>query len=195
MKKILISTSLLTLIVVMAYGYHYSRKEKKRPIIDTQQLHINSPALKKEPAPQLLSPDFVLTDINGNKFKLSDHRGDIIVLNYWATTCKPCVDEIPGFESLQKELKNDKVLFVGISSSVDKLSQVRTVAKKININYPLMIDKNNIFAHEYQAGWMTVPMTFIVNHRGELAYVILGETSKKLIKPLLKRLIELSRNK
>jgi|GEM_PF-4249327 len=145
MKKILISTTFLTLLAIIAYGYHHSQKQVRRPIIDSQQLHVNKLALKKEPAPKLLAPDFVLTDVNGNKFQLSDYKGHIIVLNYWATYCKACVDEIPDFMKLRAEFKNEGVVFAGISCSLNKGEDVRAFAKRININYPLMRDKNNIF--------------------------------------------------
>lgn len=180
----------IAFIVLMAV---YGCKKSDTSTIETHKIHTNELALKTVQSSKLRAPDFVLTDLDGNKFRLSSQIGKVVVLNYWATFCGPCIKEIPDFIELQNEMKVDRVLFVGISSSLDKIEDVRSFARNNDVNYPLLTDDKNVFAEKYQSGMMAAPMTFIINHRGEVAHVITGMTSKKLLKPLITELNILSK--
>lgn len=192
MKNILSSIPIVFLTLVIISGCNKAENGEKVETIDTHKIHTNELALKNAPVPKLQAPNFALSDIDGGKFRLSNHIGKVVVLNYWATFCGPCVIEIPDFIELQYEMKDEPVLFVGISSSLDKAEDVRSFARENEVNYPLLLDKKNVFAEKYQSGMMAAPMTFIINHRGEVAHVITGMTSKELLKPLIRELNILS---
>lgn len=114
------------------------------------------------------APDFALEQMNGNTFRLSDHSGEIVVLNFWATWCPPCRKEIPGFITLQEEFKDRDVTFVGVSLDEDGFSSVRPYAEKMGINYPLVVDDGSV-APQY-GGVRILPSTVLVGPDGRIQH-------------------------
>lgn len=137
--------------------------------------------------PDLKAPDFTLVTMKGEKFTLSDHLGKVVVLNHWATWCGPCISEIPDFIELQKEMRDQGVMFVGISGPKEGWEPVRAFAKENGINYTLVRD-DGTFSKKYELG--AYPTTYIINRRGEIAHKIKSSTTKELLKPSL---VELSK--
>jgi cytochrome c biogenesis protein CcmG/thiol:disulfide interchange protein DsbE len=115
------------------------------------------------------APDFTLARMNGERFRLSDHRGEVVVVNFWATWCPPCRQEIPIFVDLQTEYGDDGLTFVGISLDEEGFDVVRPFAQEMNINYPLMVDDGTV-ANRY-GGVRALPMSFVVAPDGTIAYV------------------------
>lgn len=132
------------------------------------------------------APDFSLKTMAGDTFTLSEHKGQVVVLNIWATWCGPCRKEIPDFIDLQKELGDKDVLFVGISVDKKGWSKVRPYAQKMEINYPIMID-NGTVSKKY-GPIRAIPTSFIINKKGKVEYVAPGMLNKKKLKPILVKL-------
>lgn len=131
------------------------------------------------------APDFTLTRMNGQTFTLSEHFGKIIVLNIWATWCRPCREEIPDFIELQNEMKDD-VLFLGVSIDREGWKKVRPFAHDLGINYPVMVDDGSVNAK--YGPFRVVPTTFLINKQGKVAYVAPGMVTKDMLKPVLDKL-------
>ncbi|WP_283708630.1 TlpA family protein disulfide reductase [Marinicella marina] len=109
--------------------------------------------------------EFNLTDLDGNTIKASDYRGKWLVINYWATWCAPCRDEMPELVQFQKE-NADTVQVVGIAFEDATIDKLKSFAKDFNINYPLLtIDVYNPpeFAQE---GGLGLPTTIVYNATG-----------------------------
>lgn len=140
--------------------------------------------LEGEPA-----PEFALKRMNGGTFRLSDHRGEIVVVNFWATWCPPCRKEIPGFIQLQKEFETEGVTFVGISLDDTGFEAVRPYAEKMGINYPLVVGSDRL-TRTY-GGVRALPTSFVVGPEGIVQYArpgFLPEAElRRQLKPLLKR--------
>jgi len=132
------------------------------------------------------APDFSLETMVGDTFTLSEHKGQVIVLNIWATWCGPCRKEIPDFIDLQKELGNEDVLFAGVSVDKKGWSKVRPYAQKMEINYPIMVD-NGTVSRKY-GPIRAIPTSFIINKKGKVEYVAPGMLNKKKLKPILLKL-------
>lgn len=132
------------------------------------------------------APDFSLKTMEGNTFTLSDHKGQVIVLNFWATWCGPCRKEIPDFIDLQKELRSEGVLFAGVSLDKKGWSKVRPYAKKMGINYPIMVDDGSV-SRQY-GPIRAIPTSFIINKKGKVEYVAPGMLNRKKLKPILLKL-------
>ena len=115
------------------------------------------------------APDFALERMNGERFRLSDHRGEVVVVNFWATWCPPCRQEIPIFVELQEEYGSDGLTFVGISLDQEGFAAVRPFAQEMDINYPLVVDDGTV-ANRY-GGVRGLPMSFVVAPNGTIAYV------------------------
>jgi len=108
---------------------------------------------------------FTLKDLNGNEWNFSDHRGKVVVVNYWATWCPPCRIETPGLISFADEYKARGVETVGVTVDED-LSIVPPFVEKYKIKYPILtagVDPN------ISGGEMALPTTFLYDKNGRLA--------------------------
>lgn len=132
------------------------------------------------------APDFTLTDMEGNPFTLSDHRGTVVVLNLWATWCPPCREEIPDFMALQEEMQGD-VLFLGVSVDREGWDIVRPFVELMEINYPQVVDDGTI-ARLY-GPIRGIPTTFLINRDGYVEGYAPGMLHKERLRPLLEALI------
>lgn len=115
------------------------------------------------------APDFTLVDMQGQPFRLSDHKGKVVVLNFWATWCPPCRAEIPGFIDIQRDLAGDGVLFVGIALDDGGWNAVTPFANARGINYPVVLG-NGATARRY-GGITALPTTLILDRNHTIRYV------------------------
>ena len=84
--------------------------------------------------------DFTLKDMNNTDFKLADQKGKVVLLNFWATWCAPCLAEIPEFVKFYEEKKNDGFVIVGVLTE-DSPDNLPEFAKKLNMTYPIVMMK------------------------------------------------------
>ncbi|HEX6981493.1 MAG TPA: TlpA disulfide reductase family protein [Balneolaceae bacterium] len=183
MKLFLKNLCFLSILLITVIGCENSDIQE----VPTHEIITNVRALDTLSAhPDLKAPDFTLTNMEGEKFSLSEYRGKVVVLNHWATWCGFCIEEIPDFIQLQEELRDEGVVFVGISP--EKWSKIESFAKEKDINY-IMLRDDGAFDEGYELG--PYPTTYIINKRGEIAYRIKTSTTKELLKPLLVRLAEM----
>ena len=131
------------------------------------------------------APDFSLKDLDGNTHKLSDYRGKVVVLNFWATWC-PCRAEIPTFTEEQKEL-GANVQFLGIALDDDGATTVKPWAASHGINYPVLLTDQSV-THDY-GDINSIPATFYIDKQGRIRHAAIGAQEKDVleanIKPLL----------
>ncbi|SPQ00169.1 putative Thiol-disulfide oxidoreductase ResA [Candidatus Sulfobium mesophilum] len=108
-----------------------------------------------------VAPDFVLRDITGNKVQLSQYRGKIIVLEFWATWCPPCKATVPELIALQDKYAAKGLVVVGIALDEGEGSQskVSAFSKGHKINYPLLLGDENV-SKSY--GVFSIPATFLI---------------------------------
>ncbi len=133
------------------------------------------------------APSWQLKDLEGKSVKLADFKGKVVVLNFWATWCPPCRREIPDFVALQKQYADKGLVIIGVSLDEGGASVVKPFAKKMGINYPVVMgDQKTIAAY---GGVQVVPTTFIIDKTGKLAAQHEGgadrATFEAEIKPLL----------
>lgn len=135
-----------------------------------------------------LAPDFTLKRMDGSTFRLSDHRGQVVVVNFWATWCPPCLEEIPGFVRLQEDLGPRGLVFVGVSTDDEGFDVVRPYAEKMDINYPLVVDDGTV-APQY-GGIYALPMSFVIDAKGTVRYFQPGMLPEEALRPVLVRLLD-----
>lgn len=121
------------------------------------------------------APDFVVADMAGQPAQLADLKGDVVVLNFWATWCGPCRAEIPELSAFAKA--HPDVGMAGISTD-DAMSVKRlaAMAGKYGITYPVYLDDNHIAAGAY--GVSAIPVTFILDKDRQIVRVIQGSTTQ-----------------
>lgn len=138
-------------------------------------LHRLEPLVPQQSAPKLLLSQSLL-DATGSTQKLSQWQGKILVVNFWATWCPPCVEEMPELVALQKEMATRNIQVIGIG--IDSASNISEFSRKHNIDYPLYIAGTNGTELSKQLG----------NQVGALPYTVLIGTDGQVKKTYLGRL-------
>lgn len=136
------------------------------------------------------APDFELTTLEGEPFRLSEQRGKIVVLNVWATWCPPCRMEVPGFVELQDEYRDQGVLFVGLSVDEEGFEAVQPFAEEYEMNYPQVVGRGVAFQKYGQT--TTVPRTYLIDREGRIRYQHTGLWMKGSLAAALDKLIAAS---
>lgn len=132
------------------------------------------------------APDFSLQSIEGKEITLSEQRGKVVVINFWATWCPPCLAEIPDFVRFYNENREKGVEIIGISLN-SKIDEVKALADKYNITYPLCPADASI--EKLYGGIRAVPTTFIINRRGEIVLRKTGTIREKELNDLVSGLL------
>jgi peroxiredoxin len=123
------------------------------------------------------APNFTLADANGAPVKLSDYRGKVVLLNFWATWCGPCKIEIPWFIEFEKTYKDRGFATLGVSMDDDGWKAVKSFVAQKAMNYPVMIGDDRV-AQSY-GGIDSLPTTFLIDREGRIASTHLGLVSKR----------------
>jgi len=129
---------------------------------------------ERQPAIGYLAPDFALKTLDGQSFTLSAHRGTPIVLNFWATWCGPCQNEMPAMQATATRFAG-KVLVIGVDQA-EKVAVVRQFIKQVGVSYPISLDVDQGVAQSYQIGGL--PTTFFIDSDGVIRHIWLGEMNR-----------------
>lgn len=123
--------------------------------------------------------DFSFPDVNGQMQPASQWQGKILLINFWATWCPPCLKEIPEFIKWQREFAANGIQFVGIS--LDEQAAVANYLKSIELNYPMLVagDAGAVLAQQLGNVLSAVPFTVVVNQQGQIVYRQPGELSRE----------------
>jgi peroxiredoxin len=130
---------------------------------------IATPALAGNPR---LAPAFELHDSNGELHTLARYQGKVLVVNFWATWCAPCREEMPSLERLGELLKQDGVVVLAIDFG-EPADAVIEFAKETGISLPLLIDHRGTQAPTW--GVRALPTTYIVDRQGQIVHTVHGE--------------------
>jgi cytochrome c biogenesis protein CcmG/thiol:disulfide interchange protein DsbE len=134
-----------------------------------------------------MAPDFTLTSVDGNDIRLSDYRGKVVIIDFWATWCPPCKAEIPGFVELYKQYADDGLEIIGISLDRGDLSVVSNFVKNFNVNYPIVYYRDEVIMN--YGGIQSIPTTFVVDREGKIVERLVGYKPKEFFDSLIQSLL------
>jgi cytochrome c biogenesis protein CcmG/thiol:disulfide interchange protein DsbE len=119
------------------------------------------------------APDFSLPNLDDKTVKLSDYRGKVVFLNFWATWCKPCREEMPSMEVLYKNFERDGLVILAVS--IDRVTTKKDIppfVKGLSLTFPVLIDSWGQTDKRYKL--MGVPETYIIDQQGVLREKVIG---------------------
>ena len=140
--------------------------------------HGVSPSLRVPSAEHPFAPEFSLPDMSGQQLKLCDYRGKVVLLDFWATWCDPCREEILHFVELQNKLGDQGFQIIGISMD-DGPEPVHDFYRQFKMNYPVVMGNAKI--GELYGGVLGLPIAFIIGRDGRIYSKHIGATDTSLL--------------
>jgi peroxiredoxin len=123
------------------------------------------------PAEPIAASDLELPDLSGRPVRLRDFRGRVVLLNFWATWCAPCREEMPALETLARELGPRGLTVVGVNFKESR-QEVEAFVQEHKLAFPMLLDGAGEVAQRYQV--FALPVTFLVDRRGMVVGTVLG---------------------
>jgi cytochrome c biogenesis protein CcmG/thiol:disulfide interchange protein DsbE len=140
----------------------------------------------REPLGEGPAPDFTLQLFDGGQVSLSELRGQVVVVNIWASWCPPCRDEAPVLESAWRRYRDRGVTFIGVDY-MDTEPAALAFIEEFGVTYPNGPDLGSRIADAYQV--QGVPETFFITRQGEIAEVFVGPLNEARMTAILERLL------
>lgn len=150
------------------------------------------------PSPELAvgerRPGFTLTTLAGKRRSASDWDGRVLVVNFWATWCAPCREEMPMLDRIQGELGGRGLQVVGIA--IDQRKPVRDFVQELGVDYPILVSDLDAgrdaaaVSRDYGNAYGVLPYTVIVDREGHVAEVITGVLSEERLRSAVSPLLE-----
>ncbi|MDT7778672.1 MAG: hypothetical protein QOC99_1184 [Acidobacteriota bacterium] len=134
------------------------------------------------------APSLSLRDIRGHVVRLSDYKGQVVLLNFWATWCPPCRAEMPDLVKMQREYRSLGLQVIGITYPPETVRGVQRFTRQLRVNYPIALgtkETKSLFDESE-----TLPLTIVIDREGNIRDriegILLPEEFEQKIKPLLK---------
>ena len=173
MKRTITIGSLCALVVVVAFSFFLATRH---PISEATS----------EPSPLLgkSAPAVNATEIGGRHFSLKKDRGKVVVLNFWASWCEPCVVEAPNLSTFAWQQRHKDVVVVGVVFN-DSVSAATSFAAHYGSLYPSVVDPGGAVANRY--GVTSPPTTFVIDAEGRVEATLLGSVTVAQLDRVVKR--------
>jgi len=117
------------------------------------------------------APDFTLVDMDGEKHRLTDYRGRVVIINFWATWCPPCREELPSMNRGWAKIKNEGIAMVAVNVGEDE-DTIFSFQGDYPINFTILLDSKGEVINQWPI--LGLPTTFVVDKQGRLAYRAIG---------------------
>lgn len=133
------------------------------------------------------APDFSLAQLNGQTLQLASYRGKVVLLDFWATWCDPCRDEIPHLIDLQNKYRAQGLQIIGVSMD-DSADPVRDFSQHFHMNYPVVMGNADI--GRLYGGVLGLPIAFLIDREGHIQKKFIGATSAAAFEQNIRSLLK-----
>lgn len=123
------------------------------------------------------APDFDLKDADGKTVHLSDYKGKVVLLDFWATWCGPCKVEIPWFMEFEQQFKDKGFAVLGVSMDEDGWTAIKPYIQQLKVNYRIVLGTDQV--GEQYGGVDSLPTTFLIDRQGRIASTHVGLSGGK----------------
>ena len=165
--------TIIILVIVAAVAAFIYYNGKKNPPANVTVNANNHP----------VAPNFALADLDGKKLSLADYKGKVVLVDFWATWCSPCREEIPRFVEFQKQYGDQGFQIVGISMD-DSVKPVRDFSKEFKLNYPVVM--GDTATSDAYGGVLGLPINILVGRDGRIYAKYTGMTDLKALESEIK---------
>lgn len=131
------------------------------------------------------APAWKLMDLDGREISSDQFKGKVVVVDFWATWCGPCISEIPGYVELQKKYGKDGLVIVGVSLDRIGPERVKKFAQENGMNYTLVMGDEDVV--EAFGGFEAIPTTFLINRSGRIVHQKTGAVAHDEYEKLVRR--------
>ena len=140
-------------------------------LASTLALAALAPAAAATPATFALAPDFTLRGADGRNVRLDELRGQVVLVNFWATWCGPCREEMPRLETLYEKYRKSGFVLLGVNVDDDPRIALATAAK-LNVSFPVLLDTDKRVSKLYDLN--TMPSTIVIDRDGKMRFLHRG---------------------
>jgi peroxiredoxin len=124
------------------------------------------------PQQRLPAPNFTLSELAGQTLHLSDYRGKVVLLNFWASFCAPCLEEMPALEALWQDYREQGFVVLAVAADRGSIDPVRNFVETGNYSFPIPLDPDGDVRKQYEV--MALPTTYLIGRDGRFAGRVLG---------------------
>lgn len=176
-------------LAILAIGTYKLSTSEAYTSSDTEimapaRVESTSLAVQSEDKP---APEFSLKDLEGNTVNLSDYKGKVVVVNFWATWCPPCRKEIPDFNELQAQYGEKGLQFIGIALDEEGVTKVKKWTSTNPVNYPVVIADDEI--KKTYGEMNAIPVTLLIDRQGVIRTKYIGMRQKAIVESMIAPLL------
>ncbi|NGP44244.1 redoxin domain-containing protein [Bacillaceae bacterium SIJ1] len=170
-RRLLVTLFLLGLVTWLGVDFFVQQQEASKA--ESEPVWLTGPDAEMQQASSGLeigdqAPDFKLNDLSGKEVKLSDYRGQEVLVNFWASWCEPCKEEMPVFQSYyESDGQRVEILAVNATNTERSVKDVETFVEANGFTFPILLDRDATSVEDYLAFYL--PVTYKIDEEGKIS--------------------------